>query len=50
VQLTIGEEVLQTDFKEDILSSPPIWKNQMLNFRIPEGITRGFLELINGKG
>jgi hypothetical protein len=50
VRLTVGEEELQTEFKEDVLESPPIWKDQMLNFKVPEGITKGFLELINGNG
>ncbi len=42
--------MLQTDFKEDLLEAPPIWKDQMLNFKVPEGLAKGLLELINAKG
>jgi hypothetical protein len=50
VRVTIGEEVLQTDFKEDLLEAPPAWKEQMLSFKVPEGLAKGLLELVNAKG
>jgi hypothetical protein len=50
IKLTIGEEELQTSYQEETPEKPPIWKDQMLNFKVPEGVTKGLLELIDGKG
>lgn len=50
VKLTIGEEELQTKYQEETPERPPIWKDQMLNFKVPQGVTKGLLEMIDGKG
>lgn len=43
VRVTVGEEVLQTEYREDLLEAPPIWKDQMLNFKVPEGLNKCLL-------
>lgn len=34
----------------DTSESPPIWKDQMLNFKVPQGVKKCIFELINDKG
>lgn len=45
--MTIGEEVLQTEFLPDSLEHPPEWADKKYNFKVPEGVKKGFLELVD---
>lgn len=49
VRLTIGEEIRETEFQKDSLDNPPVWHDTKYNYKIPEGINRGFLELIDDR-
>jgi hypothetical protein len=34
----------------DTSESPPVWKEQMLNFKVPQGVKKCIFDLINDKG
>lgn len=50
MRLTIGEEIRETEFQKDALETPPVWHDTKYNFKVPEGVNKGFLELIDDRG
>jgi hypothetical protein len=43
VRLTIGEEVQETEYQKDSLEKPAAWSDKKYNYKIPEGVSKGFL-------
>ena len=49
MRLTIGEEILETEYQKDSLKKPPVWLDKNYNFKVPQGVTKGLLALIDDR-
>ena len=40
----------ETEYQKDSLEKPAAWSDKKYNYKIPEGVSKGFLQLFDDRG